>query len=120
MKTHKDLDVWKFSIELVTMVYYFTSNFPKDEIFGLTNQMRRASVSIPSNVAEGAARKSEKEFIQFLYIALGSQQELDTQLLIALNLKFISQNDYNEVIEKIQSVGKLLNGLIKYLKLNVK
>ncbi len=84
MKTHKDLGVWKFSIELVTMVFHFTSNCPKDEIFGLTNQMRRTSVSLPSIVAEGAARKSEKEFIQFLCIALGSQQELDTLRLIAL------------------------------------
>ncbi len=87
MGTHKDLDVWKRSVELVTTVYYLTSEFPKEEIFGLTNQIRRASVSIPSNIAEGAARNSDKEFIRFLYISLGSNQELDTQMLIARNLK---------------------------------
>lgn len=118
MKTHKDLDVWKFSIELVTLVYQFTGNFPKEEIFGLTNQMRRASVSIPSNIAEGAARQSTKEYIHFLYIALGSQQELDTQLLIAKNLQFIPEDDYIKVNTQTETVGKLLNGLIRHLKKN--
>ncbi|WP_341850012.1 four helix bundle protein [Kaistella rhinocerotis] len=80
MGTHKDLDVWKSSVELVTTVYLVTSEFPKEEIFGLTNQIRRASVSIPSNIAEGAARNSDREFIRFLYISLGSNQELDTQI----------------------------------------
>lgn len=120
MKTHKDLDLWKLSVDLVTIIYQLTSSFPKEEIFGLTNQMRRASVSIPSNIAEGAARNYNKEFLQFLYIALGSQQELDTQLLIAKNLKFISEEQYNNTLIEIQSVGKLLNGLIKYLKSNDK
>lgn len=120
MKTHKDLDVWIISVELVTEIYQLTSDFPKEEIFGLTNQIRRASISIPSNIAEGAARNYNKEFIQFLYIALGSQQELDTQLIIAKNLRFISENQYNDTIIKIQSVGKLLNGLIRYLKTNDK
>ena len=120
MRTHKDLDLWKISVDLVTIIYQLTSSFPKEEIFGLTNQMRRASVSIPSNIAEGAARNYNKEFLQFLYIALGSQQELDTQLLIAKNLKFISEEQYNNTLIEIQSVGKLLNGLIKYLKSNDK
>ena len=120
MKTHKDLDLWKISVDLVTIIYQLTSSFPKEEIFGLTNQMRRASVSIPSNIAEGAARNYNKEFLQFLYMALGSQQELDTQLLIAKNLKFISEEQYNNTLIEIQSVGKLLNGLIKYLKSNDK
>lgn len=120
MKTHKNLDVWKFSIDLVTLIYESTKDFPKEEIFGLTNQMRRASISIPSNIAEGAARNSQKEFIQFLYIALGSQQELDTQLLISRNLNFITEDSYNQITDKVQTVGKLLNGLIKYLKSNDK
>lgn len=120
IKTHKDLDAWKISVELVTEIYQLTGNYPKDEIFGLTNQMRRASISIPSNIAEGAARNSKKEFIQFLYIALGSQQELDTQLLISRNLNFITEDSYNQITDKVQTVGKLLNGLIKYLKSNDK
>lgn len=120
MRTHKDLDVWKFSVDLVTLIYELTSRFPKEEIFGLTNQIRRAAVSIPSNIAEGAARNSTKEFIHFLYISLGSQQEIDTQLLIARNLQYISEEQYNTINIKIETVGKLLNGLIKYLKTNDK
>jgi len=116
MKTHKDLDAWKFSVDLVTLIYELTADFPKDEIFGLTNQIRRASISIPSNIAEGAARNSTKEFIHFLYISLSSQQEIDTQLLIAKNLQYISEEKYTEIVLKIETVGKLLNGLIKYLK----
>lgn len=120
MKTHKDLDVWKLSVDLVTEIYKLSSSFPREEMFGLTNQIRRASVSIPSNIAEGAARKSTKEFIHFLYISLGSQQELDTQILIAKNLSFIKDEDYESIIIQIQTIGKLLNGLIKYLKSNDK
>jgi len=118
MRTHKDLDVWKLSIDFVTEIYKLTNSFPKDEIFGLTNQIRRAAVSIPSNIAEGAARNYKKEFVQFLYIALGSQQELDTQVLIAKNLGFITEDIFLETSNKIQTIGKLLNGLIKYLKSN--
>ena len=83
MRTHKDLDAWKLSIEFVTEVYKITKAFPKEELFGLSSQLRRAAVSIPSNIAEGAARQTTKEFIQFLHVALGSQQEVDTQLLVA-------------------------------------
>lgn len=120
MKTHKDLEVWKLSVDLVTEIYQLTSTFPKEERFGLTNQIRRSSISVPSNIAEGAARHSQKEFIQFLYIALGSQQDLDTQLIIAKNLKFLTEGSFNQTISKIQTVGKLLNGLIKYVKSNDK
>lgn len=120
IKTHKNLDAWKLSVDLVTEIYFLTGNFPKNEIFGLTNQLRRASISIPSNIAEGAARNSQKEFIQFLYIALGSQQELDTQLLISRNLNFITEDSYHQITDKVQTIGKLLNGLIKYLKSNDK
>ncbi|QFG53752.1 four helix bundle protein [Chryseobacterium sp.] len=116
MGTHKDLDVWKRSVELVTTVYYLTSEFPKEEIFGLTNQIRRASVSIPSNIAEGAARNSDKEFIRFLYISLGSNQELDTQMLIARNLNYLSTDKYSSVANEVETIGKQLITLIKYLK----
>ncbi len=94
MKTLKDLEVWKKGITLVTDIYVLTKNFPKEEVYGLTNQLRRAAVSIPSNIAEGAARQSNKEFIHFLYIALGSFVELDTQLIIAQNLNYINEKDF--------------------------
>lgn len=82
IKTHKDMDVWKESIELARLVYLITSKFPKEELYGITQQIRRSAVSISSNIAEGAARNSKKEFIQFLYISLGSLAELDTTIII--------------------------------------
>lgn len=114
MKTHKDLDIWKLGIELVEEIYKITNKFPKEEIFCLTSQMRRSAISIPSNIAEGAARNSKKEFIQFLYISLGSLVELETQIIIAKKLGYIKENiDFIEVVEKLRR--KLLN-FIKYLK----
>lgn len=83
MNNHKDLEVWKRAVELAREVYETTKSFPKEEVFGLTSQMKRASVSIASNIAEGAARKGQQEFVQFLYIAIGSASELDTQIEIA-------------------------------------
>lgn len=94
MRTHKDLEVWKKSVELVTSIYKLTSNFPREEMFGLTNQIRRSAVSVPGNIAEGAARQSAKEFVHFLSISLGSQQELETQLLISKNLTFMTETEY--------------------------
>src|SRR5690606_3674767 len=116
MKTHKDLEVWKKAIAFVTDVYNQTSNFPKEEIYGLVSQLRRSAVSVPSNIAEGAARQSNKEFIQFLYVALESLMELDTQLIIAKNLNFLSNEDLNDLQNKTDEIGKMLNGLIKYRK----
>jgi len=100
MKTHKDLDVWKLSIDLVKDVYNITKTFPQSEIYGLTSQIRRCAVSIPSNIAEGSARNSNKEFIQFLYIALGSCAELETQLIISKEINIVSNFDLTK-IEKI-------------------
>jgi four helix bundle protein len=105
MKTHKDLDVWKMSVNLVTDIYKITSKFPKEELYGLTSQIRRSSVSIPSNIAEGAARKSDKEFIQFLHIALGSCMELETQIIISKNLTFVSDSEIGETYKKITSIA---------------
>lgn len=106
---HKDLDVWKKSMDLVEVIYALSKLFPDDEKFGLTNQIRRASVSVPSNISEGAARKSDKEFIQFLYIALGSLSELETQYLIAVRLKYIIEN--KEIEKKINEVKRMLLGM---------
>lgn len=116
MKTHKDLEVWKQAIAFVTQLYQQTNSFPKEEIYGLTNQMRRAAVSIPSNIAEGAARNSNKEYIQFLYIALGSLAELETQLIIAVNLEYINSTEFNALKIQLDEIGKMLNGLISYRK----
>ena len=116
MKTHKDLNVWQESIALVTLIYEKTKSFPKDELFSLTSQIRRCAVSIPSNISEGAARESNKEFIRFLYISQGSITELDTQLLIANNLNFLSKEDYINLDEKLVSIRKMLAGLIKFRK----
>lgn len=114
MKSHKDLTVYKTSIDLVIDIYQQSKNFPDSEKFGLTSQIRRASVSIPSNISEGAARSSKKEFIRFLYIALGSVAEIETQLEIAYRLKFIK--DTPEVVEKIIYIRRMILKLIKSLK----
>ncbi|MGA1863050.1 four helix bundle protein [Deferribacter thermophilus] len=116
MKTHMDLDVWKLSIELVKDIYEITKLFPKEELFGLTSQIKRASISITSNIAEGASRQTIKEFIQFLYISLGSTSEVETQLIIAKELNFINENELDYLLNKIEKIKKMLNGLIKHLK----
>ncbi|HVP78400.1 MAG TPA: four helix bundle protein [Thermodesulfobacteriota bacterium] len=111
--THKDLDIWKLGMELVEKVYKMTAEYPKEEIYGLTNQMRRASVSIPSDISEGTARSSKKEYIQFLYVALGSLAELETQTIISEKLGYLKKDELMELIEKQRR--KQLN-FIKYLK----
>jgi four helix bundle protein len=116
MKTHRDLNVWKESIGLVTLIYEKTKSFPEDELFSLTSQIKRSAISIPSNISEGAARESNKEFLRFLFIAKGSISELDTQLLITNNLKFLSKEDYFQISEKLAAIRKMLAGLIKFRK----
>ena len=112
---HKDLDVWKKSIDFVTIVYKQTSSFPKEEMYGVTSQIRRAAISIPSNIAEGAARRNKTEFRQFLYIALASAAELETQLIISVNLNYISQDIQLELTSELTIISKMLQGLIKSL-----
>lgn len=116
MKCHKDLHVWQKSMDLVTEIYKVTAEFPKEELFGLTNQLRRGAVSIPSNIAEGSARQHNKEFIQFLNVANGSCAEIETQLIIAKNLNLISENTLKLLIEKITNIRNMLIGLIKSIK----
>ncbi len=113
VKTHKDLDIWKRGIGFVEQIYKATRDFPKTEVYGLSSQMRRASVSYPSNIAEGAARSSKKEFIQFLYIALGSLSEVETQVVIAEKLKYL-QTDV--LLEEIEALRRMTLNFIKYLK----
>jgi four helix bundle protein len=114
IKGHKDLDVWKRSIDLVLQIYKVTDTFPKHELYTLTSQMRKAAVSIPSNIAEGAGRKNRKEFIQFLYVSLGSLAELETQLIIAEKLGYFPSAEPYETA--IVDIKKMLNGLIGYLR----
>ena len=116
MKTHFDLNVWKESIKLVKEIYSITTKFPQNEVFGLTSQIKRAVISVPSNIAEGASRQTNREFIQFLYIAIGSLSEVETQLIIAKELNFIKQKDIQISLENIINIKKMINGLIKYLK----
>ena len=110
---YKDLEVWKESRELVKEVYTLTSKFPKDEIFGLTSQIKRAVISIPSNIAEGCNRYSDKDTNKFIDIALGSVAELDTQLILAQDLGFTKY--FSDIQDKINKVSALLQGLKKYL-----
>ena len=111
MKTHKDLTVWNDAIAAVTSLYKVTETFPESEKFGLINQIRRCAVSIPSNIAEGAARTSDKEFAHCLSIALGSLAELETQLIIALNLNFINQEKFDNLINQLTNIRKMTLGL---------
>ena len=114
--SYKDLVVWQKSMALVTEVYLVSKGFPKEEIFGLMNQTRRAAVSVPSNIAEGHARTSKKEFQYFLSNARGSLAELETQLTIAHQLAYINDKTINLVLDKLWEVGRLLNGLLSSLK----
>jgi four helix bundle protein len=114
LKNHKDLDVWKKSIDLVAQIYEISKNFPKEEMFGLQGQVRRAAISIPSNIAEGASRNSKKEFIQFLYVALGSASEVETQIILAQKIGYL--NDVNKILLNIEDIKKMLNGLISFLR----
>jgi len=116
MKTHKDLDIWKMAIDLVTNIYTITRDFPKEELYGLTNQIRRAAISIPSNIAEGAGRKSNKEFLQFMYYATGSLSEVETQMVIAYNLHYISDKQKQQIELVLNSLFKMSYGLIQSIK----
>ena len=116
IKSYKDLDVWKKSVDLVKNIYVYTKDFPKEEVYGIVNQIRRCAVSIPSNIAEGKSRQYTNEYVQFLYIAIGSCSELETQIIIAKELKYIDQALSLDVLEKIDHIGKMLRNLIKGLR----
>ena len=111
-----DLEVWQEGHKLVLIVYKITKNFPKEELFSLTNQLRRAVVSITSNIAEGFSRQGYKEKLQFYYMALGSLTEVQNQLLIAKDLKYLTRNDFDILAKQIITVHKLLNAFIARTK----
>ena len=115
IKNFQDLRIWKKGIEVVKDTYILTKKFPKEEIYALTSQMRRSAVSIPSNIAEGFRRYHNKEYKQFLYIALGSCAELETQIIIAKELNYINDNYKIEVIEKIKYICRMTIKLIQKL-----
>ena len=111
--TYRDLIVWKKAMDLTEEVYQVTNRFPRHELYGLTNQLRRAAVSIPSNIAEGQGRGSNKEFTRFLNIAHGSLAELETQLLLSVRLGYIKENEIEQIQQTALEVGKMLRGLIR-------
>jgi four helix bundle protein len=115
MRPHHRLDVWKKGINFVTKIYKLTSKYPEEEKFGLVSQLKRASVSIPSNIAEGAARESKKEFCNFLSIAQGSASEVETQLIISNNLGFLDNKNFDELLKELTDIAKMLTGLKKSL-----
>jgi four helix bundle protein len=120
MRPHEKLALWKRAVEFVVKLYKVTSHFPKEEKFGLTSQIRRAGVSVPANIAEGAARQSDKEFLHFLSNAQGSASELSTELLIASKLGYLTTKEYSEVMSELDHIGRMLFGLSKNVKTRLK
>jgi four helix bundle protein len=116
LTSYTQLEVWKKARVLVCEVYRLTAKFPKDELYGLTSQIRRAAVSIPANIAEGCGRQYKKETIQFQFIARGSQYELETELYLSFDLGFISEAELNRTLDLLIECRKLLSGYINYLE----
>ena len=115
MKTYRDLQVWQRSMILVTEVYKISKGFPKDEAYGLTSQMRRCAISIPSNMAEGYGRNSTNEYIHFLRIATGSLYELQTQMEISMNLCYLNRDEFDKLYELSREIERMLSSLIRKL-----
>ena len=115
IKTYRDLDIWNSGIQIVKDIYEITENFPKYELYGLTSQMRRAGISIPSNIAEGFRRYHNKEYKQFLYVSLGSCAELETQITISKELEYISEEKEAFLLEKTDHLSRMIMNLIKKL-----
>ncbi len=115
IKRFKDLRIWQKGIKVVTDIYTLTKNFPKEELYGLTSQIRRSAISIPSNIAEGFRRYHNKEYKQFLYITLGSCAELETQIEISKELKYINKENKKIILEKINHESRMITNLIKKL-----
>jgi len=120
MHNFKELDIWQESKDFCVIIYKKTSDFPKSEVYGLTSQINRAVVSIPSNIAEGAGRETNKDFSRFISIALGSSFELETQLIIALEINYLDKVTFEEWMGKLNTIQKKLVNFNKYLKTNNK
>ena len=116
MRNYKKLKAFQYADELALLIYEATRSFPKEELFGLTNQLRRAGVSVASNIVEGSARNTKADYIHFLYMAYGSACEIEYQLSLAFRLGYIDQTKYNSLKSKSNEVSKTLNGLIRSLK----
>ena len=116
MRPHRNLEAWSKAVDFVVVVYRMTESFPKEEKFGLTSHIRRAAVSIPANIAEGAGRNSDKEFAHFLSNAQGSASELETELIIARRLGYISEQNHLEMTTALDHIGRLITGLSKHLR----
>lgn len=116
MRDFKTLDVWKMAMDINKEVYIVSKNFPSEERYGMFSQIRRSSVSVASNIAEGCGRKTEKEFITFLYNAMGSLKELECQMFIAKDLGYVDENDFEKVNGELDLLGKKLISFIKYIE----
>ena len=116
LKNYKELDVWKKSYKLCLNLYKVTKDFPKDEMYGLTSQIRRSAVSIPSNIAEGYGRKTTLDYVRFLYVAYGSICELETQTILSGDLGYVGKEIFKELKEEIGNVERMLKAMIKSLE----
>ena len=116
MSNFRSLLIWQKSMALTTKIDFSTNHFPKEEIFGLTSQIRRSSISIPSNIAEGSGRESDKDFLRFLNISLGSLFEMQTQIEIAKNITYLNELEFNNIYEDSREVERMLVAFIKRLK----
>lgn len=116
IKSYKQLRIWQSGIDIVKHVYSVTKNYPREELYSLTSQMRRSAISIPSNIAEGFKRYHKKEYAQFLHISLGSAAELETQLIISNELGYLKENELNELSAKLEHLSKMTSSLLNKLK----
>jgi four helix bundle protein len=116
LKNYKELNVWQKAYQLCIKIYKTTKRFPKEEIYGLTSQLRRAAISVPSNIAEGYGRQTTKEYIQALYIAYGSLCEVETQILLSKDLGYVENGDYNDLQNDLGDIERMLKSLIKSLE----
>jgi four helix bundle protein len=119
MTSYRDLDVWKRGVNLVTELYRLTSDFPNSELYGITNQIRRAAVSVPANIAEGWGRESSKNYVQFLRTSRGSLFELETLITIANNLDYLSPDQSSGIRKEIDELGRMLNTIIQKINTRI-
>jgi len=118
IKSYKDLNIWNKGIDIASGIYKITPRFPKEEAYGLSSQMKRSAVSIPSNIAEGFSRQHNNEYKQFLYVAVGSCAELETHLVISMNQGYISKNEYDELSRMVDHEARMIMSMVKSIKLN--